>query len=129
VRIRLAALFVVALALPGSAIGAPPFKATLTASTHTPKVNSDWFYVVSVTDAHGKLVKATVTTQIVDPIGGVHPVEFGCCKINVVNHPFTGVFGDWVIFPPEAQGYRVSVRVIVKALGAKRVLTYWVKPR
>ncbi len=130
-RLRLAALCLAALALPGAAVGAPapPFKATLTASTHTPKVKRNWFYVVSVTDGHGKLVKATATVRIMDPLGGAHPVEFGCCKINVVDHAFTGVFGDVVIFPPEAQGFRVSFQVIVKALGAKRVLTYWVKPR
>jgi hypothetical protein len=128
VRLRLAVLCLAALLLPGAATGAPSFKATLVASTHTPKVNANWFYVVSVTDRRGRLVKATVTTQIVDPFGGVHPVEFGCCKKNVVDHAFTGVFGDVVIFPPEAQGFKVSFRVIIKALGAKRVLSYWVKP-
>lgn len=127
-RLRLAVVCLAALVLPGAAVGAPPFKATLVASTHTPKVNSNWFYVVSVTDSRGRLVKATVTSQIVDPLGGVHPVEFGCCKKNIVNHAFTGVFGDVVIFPPEAQGFRVNFRVVVRALGAKRVLTYWVKP-
>jgi hypothetical protein len=128
VRLRLAALCLAALAFPGAAVGGPPFKATLVASTHTPKVNANWFYVVSVTDAHGKLVKATVTAQIADPLGGIHPVEFGCCKTNIVNHVFTGVFGDVVIFPPEAKGFRVNFRVIVRALGAKRVLNYWIKP-
>ena len=128
-RQRLAALCIVALALPASANAAPAFKATLTVSPHTPKANASWFYVVSVTDRHGKLIKATITTQIVDPVGGVHPVEFGCCKINVVNHPFTGVFGDYVKFPPESRGVRLTFRVIVKALGGRRVLTSWVKPR
>jgi hypothetical protein len=127
VRIRLAALCAAALVLPAGAAGAPPFKVTLQASTHTPKVNTNWFYVVSVTKGRNRLVRATVTTQIVDPYGGVHAVEFGCCaKRNVVGHPFTG---DVVIFPPEAKGFRVNFRVTVRALGAKRVLTYWVKPR
>ncbi len=128
-RLRLAALCAVALALPVPAGAAPAFKATLMASTHTPKANAYWFYVVSVTDRRGHLVRATVTTQIVDPIGSAHPVEFGCCKINVVNHAFTGVFGDVVQFPPEARGVELTFRVTVKALGGRRVLTYRVTPR
>jgi hypothetical protein len=129
VRRLVVAVFCLAiLALPGAALGALPFRAMLVASTHTPKVNSNWFYVVSVTDRHGKLVKATITTRILDPLGGVHPVEFGCCKKNVVNHPFTGVFGDSVIFPLAAKGFRVSFQVVIHALGVTQVLKYWVKP-
>jgi hypothetical protein len=123
-------LCIAALALPGAAAAtaAPPFKAVLTASGHTPKVNSNWFYVVSVTDRGGKLVKATITTRIVDPLGGVHPVEFGCCKKNIVNHPFTGVFGDYVKFPLAAKGFKVSFEVVIRALGARQVLKYRVTP-
>ena len=127
-RVQIALFCLGALALPGTALGASPFKATFVASTHTPKVNSDWFYVVSVTDRHGNLVKATITTRIVDPVGGVHPIEFGCCKKNVVKHPFTGVFGDFVTFPLAAKGFKVSFQVVIHALGATRVLKYWVKP-
>jgi hypothetical protein len=127
-RLRVALLCLAALALPGAALGAPPFRAAIVASTHTPKVNSNWFYVVSVTDRHGKLIPATITTRIVDPVGGVHPVEFGCCKKNIVNHPFTGVFGDFVTFPLAAKGFKVSVQVVIRALGATQVLKYWVKP-
>jgi hypothetical protein len=128
VRPRLAALCVLALALPISAGAATGFKATFAAPTHTPKVNAKWFYTVRASHG-GKPVRATITSQIVDPYGGVHPVEFGCCKRNVLKHPFTGVFRDYVQFPPEAQGFRLTFRVIVKALGARRVLTYWVKAR
>jgi hypothetical protein len=127
VRLRLAALCVAALALSASAGAAPAFKATFTASTHTPRTNAKWFYSVRATDLRGKPVKATITSQIVDPVGGVHGVEFGCCKRLVANHRFTGVFRDYVRFPPESEGFKLTFRVIVKALGAKRVLTYWVK--
>ncbi len=127
-RPRLAALCVLALALPISAGAATGFNATFAAPTHTPKVNAKWFYTVRAS-RRGKPVRATITSQIVDPYGGIHAVEFGCCKRNVLNHPFTGVFRDYVQFPPEAQGFRLRFRVIVKALGARRVLTYWVKAR
>jgi hypothetical protein len=129
VRLQIAVFCLAVLALPGAALGALPFRATLVASTHSPKVNSDWFYVVSVTDRHGKLSKATITTRIVDPVGGVHAVEFGCCKKNVVNHPFMGVFGDFVTYPLAAKGFKVSFQVVIHALGATQVLKYWVKPR
>lgn len=127
-RHRLAALCVVALALPVSTGAAARPTVTFSAPTHTPKVNAKWFYTVRVASA-GKAVRATITSQIVDPYGGVHPVEFGCCKRNVVNHPFRGVFRDYVEFPPEARGFKLTFRVTVKALGARRVLTYWVKVR
>jgi hypothetical protein len=118
------------LAVPVGAGAAPSFKATFAAPTHTPKVNAKWAYVVRASDAAGKPVKATITSQIVDPYGGVHAVEYGCCKKKfVTNRPFTGVFRDYVLYPPESQGFKLVFRVTVKALGGKRVLTYWVKPR
>jgi hypothetical protein len=119
----------VVLAAPLGAAAAPSFKATFTAPTHTPKVNAKWVYVVRASDSAGRPVKATITSQLVDPYGGVHAVEFGCCKRFVTNRPFTGVFRDYVRYPPESQGFRLVFRVTVKALGGKRVLTYWVKPR
>jgi hypothetical protein len=125
---RLAALCVAALALPVSAGAAPGFRATFSAPTHTPKVNAKWFYTVRAT-LNGKPVRATVTSQIVDPVGGVHPVQFGSTKRNVTNHPFVGVFRDYVQFPPETQGIRLTLRVTVKARAARAVFPYWVKPR
>jgi len=128
VKHRLAALCVVALALPVFAGATSRLSATLSATTHTPRVNAKWFYTVRVTRA-GRPIRATITSQIVDPYGGVHPVPFGCCTRNVVNHRFTGVFRDYAQFPPESQGFKLTFRVTVRALCAKRVLTYWVKPR
>jgi hypothetical protein len=118
-----------ALVFPLVAGAAPAFKATFTAPTHTPKVNVKWFYAVRVADLQGKPIRATITSQIVDPYGGVHAVEFGSTKKPVTNRPFTGVFRDYVKYPPESQGFKLTFRVIVKALGGKRVLTYWVKSR
>jgi hypothetical protein len=128
-RLRLASCLV-ALAVPTTVTAASSFKATLGAPTHTPKVNAKWVYTVRATDLKGKPVKAMITAQIVDPVGGVHAVEYGCCKRKfVTSRPFTGVFRDYVQFPPESQGFKLTFRVIVKALGARRVLSYWVKSR
>ena len=53
----------------------------------------------------GKPVRATITAQIVDPFGGVHPVQFGCCSTrNVTNRSFTGVFRDYALYPPDRRG-------------------------
>jgi hypothetical protein len=107
---------------------ATPFRATLSAPTHTPKANAKWFYVVRATSG-GKPVRATITSQIVDPFGGVHAVEFGDTHRLITNRPFRGVFRDFVRFPAESQGSRLTFRVTVRALGARRVLTYWIKAR
>jgi hypothetical protein len=124
VRLRLAAVCVAALALPAVTGAAPAFKASFSAATHAPKVNAKWAYVVRATALNGKPIRATVTSQIVDPIGGVHAVEFGCCKRFVTNHAFTGVFRDYVRFPPESRSVGLTFRVIVKALGARRTLNF-----
>ena len=110
------------------AAAATPFKATLTAPTHTPKVNAYWFYLVHVT-RNGKPIRATVTVQIVDSFGGVYPVQYDNTIRNIVNRPFSGLFRDYVQFPPESRGFKLTFRAIVRALHAKVTLTYWVKPR
>ena len=124
---RFAALCV-ALALTPVAGAAPGLKFAFAAPTHTPRVNAKWFYTVRAT-LRGKPVRATVTSQIVDPVGGIHAVEFGCCHRNVTGHPFTGVFRDYVRWPPEAQGIRLTFRVTVRARGTKAVFPYWVQAR
>jgi hypothetical protein len=128
VKLRLASLCVAALALPAVAGAAPVLRVTFSAPTHTPKANAKWFYVVHATRG-GRPVRATITTQIVDPLGSVHAVEFGDTHRFVTNRPFTGVFRDFIRFPPEAQGIRLTVRVTVKAGTARRVLNFWIKPR
>jgi hypothetical protein len=132
-RVRIAAL-VLLLAVVPSAAGALPFKAKLKATTHTPKVNTKWPYSVRVTNLKGQAIKAKVTVQVVDPLGGVHPVEFGSRKVNVVNHPFYGTFRDFVIWPPSSAtqigGISVTLvfRTIVKTAKGKVVLRYNVTP-
>jgi hypothetical protein len=124
----LASLCVLALAFPVTVGAAPPFRATLRAPTHTPRTSAKWFYVVRATSG-GRPVTATITSQIVDPIGGVHAVEFGDTHRLIRNRPFRGVFRDFVRFPPETQGITLKFRVIVRRAGAGRVLTYWIKAR
>ena len=42
--------------------------------------------------------------------------------------PFTGVFRDFIRFPADSKGFKLTVRVTVRAKGAKVVLPYWIKP-
>ena len=63
------------LTLAGSLLVAAAVQVTLTAPGHTPKINTRWYYVVHATQG-GKPVAARLTAQIVDPIGGSHPVTF-----------------------------------------------------
>jgi hypothetical protein len=113
----------------GGVLSTAPFHTTLTAPGHTPAVNEKWNYSLRVADRRGKPLKATLTAQIVDPFGGIHPVEFGDTHRFVVAFPFTGVFRDFIRFPPDSKGFRLTVRFIVKAKGAKTVLTYWIKAK
>jgi hypothetical protein len=106
-------------------------RATLEAPTHTPKVDTKWTYTVRATDLREKPVKARLTVQVVDPVGGVHPVEFGDSQRSVVDHEFTGTFRDYVIWPSESAipGIRLVFRCTVVADGSRIRLTYPVAPR
>ena len=110
-------------------VSAAPFKATLTAPTHVPKVNARWSYSVRAVDPAGKAVRGRITVQVLDPFGGVHPVEFGDTTKNVVRFPFNGTFKDFVRWPLEARGFKLSLRVTVASGGRAVRLTYWVTPR
>jgi hypothetical protein len=129
--VKALALAVVALALvlvPAAA--ASPPRVVLHAPTHTPRVNVRWPWSITVSTAAGKLLAATISVAIVDPIGGVHPVAYDCCKTKfITNVRITGRFADKVIFPLAAKGYRVVFRVTVKTALGRRVVTYWVQAR
>jgi hypothetical protein len=107
----------------------PPFKVTLTAPTHTPRVNARWNYKVEAVDRAGRAVRGRITVQIVDPFGGVHPVEFGRTTRPIVNFRFAGTFRDWVEWPFESRGFRLTFRVTVTSAGKTVRRSYWVRPR
>jgi hypothetical protein len=101
---------------------------TLTAKTHAPTINTHWSYVVRASRAH-KPVAARLTVQLVDPLGGVHAVQFGANTKNVKNWPFHGVFRDYVIFPRSSRGVPLTFRVTVSGRGFRKVISYRVTPR
>ena len=108
-----------------SALAVASPQVTLTAPGHTPKINTHWNYVVRVTQG-GHAVPARLTAQIVDPIGGVHPVQFGKSTKNITNWPFKGIFRDYMIWPPSSRGIPLKLRLIVRVGAVRKTLVYTV---
>jgi hypothetical protein len=117
------------VAAPPAAPRAPAFRVSLAAPTHHPRVGPKWWYVVRATDLHGRPLQARLTAQVVDPLGTSHPTTVGTSNRKLVNYPFKGRYRDFAQWPAAARGIRLTFRVIVKALGGARTLTYWVQPR
>ncbi len=112
-------LVVVALfaaAVTGSARAAGPIKVTISAPAK-PKVNVPWAYSVKVVDAKGKPVAAKLSMVVIDPVGGVHPVEFFKKKPTVTNYPINGTFSDKIIWPPASVGYVLKLKATARAGG------------
>ena len=101
--------------------------ATLTAPSHTPKVNTHWNYVLRVSQG-GKPVAARITAQIVDPIGGRHAVEFGTSTKRITNWPIKGEFRDFIIWPKSSRGIPLTFRLIVVVGKVRRIVDYAVTP-
>jgi len=126
----LAALLVVA----GTSAGArraPAFTATLTTAGHTPKVLSTWKYSVRVTDPAGHPIAARITSQLVDPLGGVHLVEFDGTGHNpyVKNYRFFGNFCDSITWPKSSGvGVALTFRTVIVTAKGRKVLSYSVTP-
>ena len=94
--------------------------------------------------SQGQAVRATVTAVVIDPLGTVHPVDYGPTgppnpgpRKPVTNWPFKGTFRDYMIFPPDArlatQLGGLTLRWTVKAkIGGKtykKILKRLVKPQ
>ena len=129
VKGRICGLCVPALLLVPAAAAAPP-KVVFRAPTHTPKVGARWPWSVVVTTAAGKPVSGRISVAIVDPIGGVHPVDYGCCDGKfITNVRFKGRFADYVRFPLSSKAYRLTFRVTIRSTLGTRVVKYWVQGR
>jgi hypothetical protein len=105
------------------------FRAALSAPTHRPRVGPKWWYVVRAVDLQGRPLRARLTVQVVDPLGTAHTAEVGTSTKKLSNFPFTGRYRDFTVWPAASRGYRLTLRVVVRAGGSSRTLTYWVRPR
>ncbi len=107
---------------------------TFTAPNHAPQIGQSilvgpkWYYTVTV--KRGALpVRALLTMQIIDPLGTAHAVQVGVTRKPITRLPIVGRYRDYMIFPPEARGIPLVIRITVAAGAEKRVLTYRVTPR
>ena len=88
-----------------------------------PKVNTKWHYTLRVTSG-GRPASARITAQIVDPIGGTHPVDLGATKKPITNYPIKGVFRDYVIWPSSSRDIPLTLRFRIRAGGKTTTLRY-----
>jgi hypothetical protein len=126
-------LSLVALAAATSSAGASklPFKATLTAAGHSPKVKSTWVYHVRVTDLTGHPIAARISSFIVDPLGTRHPVEFDGTGHNalVKNFAFFGNFCDSITWPVSSGvGVTLTFETVIVTAKGRTTLVYSVAP-
>lgn len=107
-----------ALAGPGTA--AVPFKATLTATGHTPQIGKPWYYTVRVTDRSGKPIAARIIPVVRSGNRNIDTVGFfqiyGTC-----GHPYT--------WQPVHRGKPLVFQVQVRAEGGVIRLNYWIRAK
>ena len=108
-----------ALAGPGTP-ATLPFKASLTATGHTPRVGKPWYYTVRVTDLSGKPIAARIIPVVRSGTRNIDTVGFfqiyGIC-----GHPYT--------WQPVHRGKRLVFQVQVRAEGGVIRLNYWIRAR
>ena len=104
-----------------------PFKATLHAPTHMPRVTKPWPISIRVTDRMGRPIRARLTMRFLFagvPVGKVD---------NGRVYTFTGTWrerkGEEISFPAEGRGHRLTFQALVTAQGRTAKLNYWVQPR
>ncbi len=115
------------IAVTGGMLVSTTPKVVLIAPGHTPTIGKHWNYRITVTEK-GKPAAAKITAQIVDPIGGVHAVQFGTSTKNITNWPVKGSFHDFILWPADSRGVPLTFRVTVVAEGRKVVKNYTVTP-
>jgi hypothetical protein len=104
-----------------------PFKATLHAPTHTPRINTPWVISIRATDPAGRPIRARVTMRFLFagiPVGKVD---------NGRVYTFTGTWrekkGQEIEFPATARGQRLTFQALVTEGRHTIKLNYWVQPR
>jgi hypothetical protein len=144
-RRRLALTALTATALLAASAPAPaaaaPFKATLTAPTHSPKANALWRITVTARSNSGKSLRATADYQFLlhgQVVSRAHPSpnadpRSACAKAGNCRHspwPFRGRFRDTLVWPARSAGIDLTFRVVVKVKGlGTRNLDYSVRVR
>src|ERR1039458_10902785 len=103
---------VTAAAVPVIKGSSAPLVATLTPSTHTPKINTLVPIAVTAT-LSGKPAHATAAYEFVFG-GAVVSTQY---PRNNKHFSFTGHFSDKLNFPASSLGFTLTLRVVIKAAG------------
>lgn len=109
------------------AVVSVPFRATLHAPTHTPKVATPWPITIRVTDLDGRPIRARLTMRFL----------FGSIPVGKVDegrvYTFVGTWrereGEEIEFPTAARGQRLTFQAIITGRRRTTKLNYWVRPR
>ena len=104
---------VTAAAVPVIKGSSGPLVATLTPSTHTPKINTLVPITVAAT-LNGKPAHATAAYQFLYGGAVVAPTQY---PRNNKHFSFTGHFSDTLNFPADSLGFTLTLRVVIKAAG------------
>jgi hypothetical protein len=107
---------------------AAPLKVTVVAPGHAPTIGKRWYYTVHATRG-GKPAAGRISAAIVDPLGTAHAVEFGSSTRKITNIPFNGTFRDFIVWPADARGIPLTLRITVRSNGGKAGYDYHVIPR
>src|SRR6266849_2647036 len=105
---------------------ATPFRATLHAPTHTPRVNSPWAIVIRAVDLQGHPIRARWTMRFLFVGVPVGKVDHGRA------YTFVGTWrakkGQEIRFPRASKGQPLTFQALVTARGHTIKLHYWVHP-
>jgi hypothetical protein len=104
-----------------------PFKATLQAPTHTPRVNKPWVITIRATDLRGRAIRARLTMRFL--FGGVPVGKVDEGRVYTFFGTWREKKGDEIKFPPESRGHRLTFQALVTARGHTIKLNYWVRAR
>jgi hypothetical protein len=104
-----------------------PFKATLHAPTHTPRVGAPWPISIRVTDPSGHAIRARVTMRFL--YGGIPVGKVDGGRVYTFVGTWREQKGEEIEFPRAARGQRLTFQAIITARRRTTRLNYWVKPR
>ena len=104
-----------------------PFKATLHAPTHTPRVTKPWPIWIRVTDRAGQPIRARLTMRLLFAGVPVGKVDSG--RVYTFKGTWRERRGQEITFPAQSRGHRLTFQALVIARGRTVKLNYWVQPR
>jgi hypothetical protein len=105
---------------------AVPFKATLHAPTHRPRVNTPWVITIRATDLRGRPIRARLTMRFLFAGVPVGKVDNG--RVYTFFGRWREKKGEEIEFPRTARGHRLTFQALVRARRHTIKLNYWVQP-